>query len=152
MSHQDLWESQLTSASEVFFQPSSNFIIPNTTLATETAEALVILASATQEDRDDVSNLATTNSTLTQQMQMLVKKLTLSTLEIKTLKLKVAQNICTSSEPPASATTHKRFCNLNYCWSHGFDVGNDHTSSTCHNKKQGHVDTATCDNNQGGKV
>jgi hypothetical protein len=38
-----------------------------------------------------------------------------------------------------------------YCWSHGLGKNKDHTSPTCTFKRDGHVDTATADNNmQGG--
>ncbi len=37
-----------------------------------------------------------------------------------------------------------------YCWSHGYLVKADHTSHTCRNKKPGHKDEATRDNNMGG--
>jgi hypothetical protein len=37
-----------------------------------------------------------------------------------------------------------------YCWSHGLGKNKQHTSSTCTFKKDGHIDTATADNMQGG--
>ena len=39
--------------------------------------------------------------------------------------------------------------NNNYCWTHGYDVGDTHTSATCNNRKQGHITTANGCNNQG---
>eukprot|EP00957_Ditylum_brightwellii_P043646 3309044-Ditylum_brightwellii.AAC.1 len=33
---------------------------------------------------------------------------------------------------------YKRFNNYNYCWSHGYDVPDDHTSQNCPNPKNGH--------------
>jgi len=32
-----------------------------------------------------------------------------------------------------------------YCWSHGLGKNRGHTSATCHNKREGHQDTATAD-------
>jgi len=40
--------------------------------------------------------------------------------------------------------------NLYYCWSHGLSTYANHTSSTCINKKAGHVPTATLRNQQSG--
>jgi len=42
--------------------------------------------------------------------------------------------------------------NTNYCWSHGYLVNKDHTSSSCENKREGHVDTATRSNPCGGST
>lgn len=57
--------------------------------------------------------------------------------------------------PPASAThtnTRKHYNNLNYCWSCGFDVGNDHNSMTCRNQKPGHNVHATRSNTMNGST
>ena len=47
-----------------------------------------------------------------------------------------------------------RLCqdNGNYCWTHGYRVGNKHTSATCQNKVPGHQDQATHDNTMGGSL
>jgi hypothetical protein len=37
-----------------------------------------------------------------------------------------------------------------YCWSHRLGINKQHTSPTCTFKKDGHIDTATADNMQGG--
>ena len=37
----------------------------------------------------------------------------------------------------------KRFENQNYCWSHGFDIEDDHCSSNCTKTRQGHMWNAT---------
>jgi hypothetical protein len=37
-----------------------------------------------------------------------------------------------------------------YCWSHGLSKKAAHTSATCSNRKEGHIETATADNLQGG--
>ena len=52
--------------------------------------------------------------------------------------------------PPKGHRT-TRFCSNNdHCWSHGFDVGNGHTSATCKNPKEGHRREATVTNQLGG--
>ena len=38
-----------------------------------------------------------------------------------------------------------------YCWSHGFMKNATHTSLTCRNKHEGHMDAATANNKMGGK-
>jgi hypothetical protein len=40
--------------------------------------------------------------------------------------------------------------NGNYCWTHGFRVGNKHTSETCQNPACGHKKEATRTNTMGG--
>jgi hypothetical protein len=39
---------------------------------------------------------------------------------------------------------------LSYCWTHGSSRNRSHTSPTCHNKAEGHIDTATNENKCGG--
>jgi len=46
--------------------------------------------------------------------------------------------------------TRKRYNNLNYCWSHGHDVHDNHTSQTCQYPKWGHQQMATRWNTMGG--
>ena len=41
---------------------------------------------------------------------------------------------------------------LFYCWSHGFGTNPDHTSCKCNRKKEGHIDSATKRNRQGGSI
>ena len=53
-----------------------------------------------------------------------------------------------NNNPPPNARPFKD--NGNYCWSHGYVVGNNHTSGTCKNKKPGHKDDATRANTMGG--
>ena len=44
----------------------------------------------------------------------------------------------------------KRWKNWNYCWTHGYDVKDGHTSQTCTNPKIGHIFQATRQNPMGG--
>ena len=48
----------------------------------------------------------------------------------------------TQGNPTTSTTMH-------YCWSHGLGFNPNHTSATCTNRAQGHVETATVENMQG---
>jgi hypothetical protein len=49
---------------------------------------------------------------------------------------------------PASNTTAAR----GYCWTHGSIANSAHTSATCRNRAEGHVDTATWRNKCGGNT
>lgn len=47
---------------------------------------------------------------------------------------------------------YKYYRNLNYCFTHGFDVGNNHHSWTCNNPSHNHQWNATRDNTMGGST
>ena len=47
---------------------------------------------------------------------------------------------------PAYSNTNKRFANWNYCHTHGYDLPDDHDSTTCLNPAWNHVWTATRQN------
>ena len=42
--------------------------------------------------------------------------------------------------------------NDNYCWSHGYQVGKEHTSETCTKPREGHQRNATLANTMGGST
>jgi hypothetical protein len=44
----------------------------------------------------------------------------------------------------------KTMDNDNFCWSHGYQVHNEHTSASCKNPKEGHKKEATKINPMGG--
>jgi hypothetical protein len=46
--------------------------------------------------------------------------------------------------------TKNVYPNMNYCWSHGYDVAETHTSATCMYKKNGHQVNATREVNMEG--
>ena len=46
--------------------------------------------------------------------------------------------------------TEKRFPNQNYCYTHGWDVCQGHSSPTCSYPKENHIATATADDTRGG--
>jgi hypothetical protein len=48
--------------------------------------------------------------------------------------------------------TPARSPNTNYCWTHGYIVGAEHTSATCKHPVDGHITTATRANIQGGST
>jgi hypothetical protein len=55
-----------------------------------------------------------------------------------------------STPPTTSHVVIPSGVKIYYCWSHGLSKNPQHTSPTCNFKKDGHVDTATADNLQGG--
>jgi hypothetical protein len=68
-------------------------------------------------------------------------------------------NAADSGHPPSTPATptppsaHVNLGNgvkMYYCWSHGLGKNKEHTSPMCNFKKDGHVDTATANNMQGG--
>lgn len=101
----------------------------------ETAEALANLASAQAVDRAAMTTLTNTVNSLTDQLRKEKE-------DTKTLKNKLRD---------VQRTRNNRNTDRGgYCWSHGFNVAPSHNSTTCKNKKPGHKDDATRDNNMGG--
>jgi hypothetical protein len=65
--------------------------------------------------------------------------------EIKALMLKMGQQgpqTVTVAPPAAARTRTTPVDNGSYCWSHGYLVHSQHTSATCRNKNEGHIDAA----------
>jgi hypothetical protein len=119
---------------------------------TDTAEAFANLASATAADRTMLQELMATNSSLLAQLAH-------KDQELAQLRQQIARATATAPAPtpapgggPYAALPpgKKRFNNLNYCWSCGYDVSLGHTCESCTRKLQGHKDNATRANNMGG--
>lgn len=51
---------------------------------------------------------------------------------------------------PNAAVRTDNGLTMHYCWTHGLGKNRAHTSATCNNKAEGHVDAATADNMMGG--
>jgi hypothetical protein len=60
------------------------------------------------------------------------------------------RNANTNSHDPALFAMTCGMCVMYYCWSHGLSSKQEHTSLTCRNKKDGHMDNATLANCMGG--
>jgi hypothetical protein len=103
-----------------------------------TIGALANLATATEADRDVVSTLTEANARLVKQLDDNSNELR----ELKALikKERVEKRGQCSFKPPPN----------NYCWTHGYKVGNTHTTLSCNLPKQGHKREATRVNNMGG--
>jgi hypothetical protein len=109
----------------------------------ETAEAIAQLATATASDRGTVATLTTTNAKLANQLEAAHALIAQLKSEIATLKIKI-KPVWQGQRP--TRTTN----NDSYCWSHGYQVANSHTSATCNVRKTGHQETATKIDTMGG--
>jgi hypothetical protein len=103
-----------------------------------TIGALSNLATATAADRGVVAALTQTNARLVKQLEDNSNELR----EIKALiKKERTEKRSQRSFNPSSS---------NYCWTHGYKVGNTHTSLTCKLLRPGHKKEATQADNMGG--
>jgi hypothetical protein len=107
----------------------------------ETAEAFSNLAMAATADKDLLSTLTNTNSTLTNQLA--TKDKIIAALQ-EQLRSNRAPTM-THRQPSASDKAKR------YCWTHGIRVSSNHTSANCTNPGEGHKSDATRDNKMGGK-
>jgi hypothetical protein len=100
--------------------------------------ALANLAMATAADRGVVATLTEANARIVKQLEDNSNELR----ELKALikKERVEMRGQRSFNPSPN----------NYCWTHGYKVGNTHTSLSCNLPKQGHKRESTRANNMGG--
>ena len=170
---QHLLHDQLRTTKQAGFH--SNHANHKTTTETqppaEYHEALINLASSAAANRKLLTTLANSVATIKQHINQLntphpntcnnpvnidtaTDSTALSSLTTSITKLqqqlrdlkKENNNLCNSNN------CHPCKCrdNGNYCWTHGYRVGNNQTSATCQNKAPGHQDQATCTNTMGG--
>ena len=145
---------------------------PTTQPPAEYQEALINLASSAAADRELLTKLATSVAAINHHISKLNHQPTQPPPLVQT-----DNNSTTTSTALSSVTTslnelqqqlndlkkenaslrnnrprqpRSRRDNGNYCWTHGYRVGNKHNSETCQNKAPGHQDRATCDNTMGG--
>jgi hypothetical protein len=109
----------------------------------ETAEAIAQLATAAVSDRGTVATLTTTNAKLANQLEAATALIAQLKSEIVTLTIKIKP--VWQGQRPARTTN-----NDSYCWSHGYQVANLHTSATCNVRKYGHQEAATKIDTMGG--
>jgi hypothetical protein len=109
----------------------------------DTVDAIVQLATATASDRGTVATLTTTNAKLATQLEAAHAQIAQLKNEIVTLKNKIKP--AWQGQRPVKTTN-----NDSYCWSHGYQVANSHTSATCNMKKSRHQDAANKSNTMGG--
>jgi hypothetical protein len=119
---------------------------------TERVTAMANLATATSADRKTVATLTRAIATLTDQMK--AKDICAKSQEAEVRRLLGVQG---NTRPAAAAGTPTTYViksyktnNDNYCWSHGYQVGLNHTSSNCTKKAPGHKDNTIKTNIMGG--
>jgi hypothetical protein len=114
--------------------------------------AMANLAVATSADRETVATFTKAISTLTEQLK--AKDIWAKSQEAELKRVLGAQGNATpiASAGPSNTYVRKSYKtkNDNYCWSHGYQVGLNHTSSNCTKKAPGHKDNATNTNIMGG--
>ena len=118
---------------------------------------LANLATATQSNRNAVSDMSKKIADLTVQLGQANMKLAEAQSSIATLTSKLAKNGTKpnhSTKSPARCTPSSRYNDRllkdSYCWSHVYKV--THNSSNCKNKKYDHMNAATRSDTMGGKL
>jgi hypothetical protein len=114
--------------------------------------AMANLATATSADRETVATLTRAIATLTDQLK--AKDTWAKSQEAEVRILLGVQGHARPAAAPSTPTTYVRKSyrtnNDNYCWSHGYQVGLNHTSANCTKKAPGHKDNAIKSNIMGG--
>ena len=137
--HQEWRESQATTTSAHF---GNNML--TTQSQTHTANAISELAAATAADRATMVALTTSVQTLTAQLTSTQAQLVSALAELAAINKNNSRGITRDR----NRSTNPYGKGRHYCWSCGFDC--DHSSSTCPNKKPGHVDHVNRFNTKGG--
>ena len=170
--HQELRESQVTS-NQAGFHNANNV----KEFAESTTEVLEKLSESTDENKQQMNNITAQNTRLSTDLASAIQALQVAAGDIWTLKQQIqtynGQNSPSSTiggstigttptqlsegssswatrETVFKQRTKKKFNNTNYCWSHGYDIAEKHTSGSCKKPAIGHQKTATKDNNMGG--
>ena len=145
---------------------------PSTQPPAEYQEALINLASSVAADRELLTKLATSDAVINQHINKLNHHSTqppplvqtdndttttsAALSSVTTSHTELQQQLNDMKKENASLWNNRlrgprsRRDNGNYCWTHGYRVGNKHTSDTYQNKAPGHQDRATHDNTMGG--
>jgi hypothetical protein len=116
--------------------------------------AMANLATANSADRETVSTLTRAIATLTDQLK--VKDIWAKSQEAEVIRLWSTHGNARPTAAPGPTNTYVikyyKTNNANYCWSHGYQVGLNHTSSNCTKKAPGHKDNTTKANIMGGET
>jgi hypothetical protein len=118
----------------------------------EFVTAMANLATATSADRETVSTLTYAIATLADQLK--AKDIWAKSQEAEVRRLLGVQGntrpAATDVTPTAYVRKSYKTNNDNYCWSHGYQVGLNHTSANCTKKAPGHKDNTIKTNIMGG--
>jgi hypothetical protein len=137
LAHQDLRNLKTTSQGAGY---QANSVIEN--FYVDTQDQISHLASAASSDRSNIQAIVNANKVLTDQITLLTKEL-----------LAMREHLTKKTTPPdynKNTIGKKRYKNDNYCWTHGYDCHDNHTSSNCKNPKDGHQKDATKNNPMNG--
>jgi hypothetical protein len=114
--------------------------------------AMTNLATATSADRETVATLTRGIATLTDQLKS--KDIWAKSQEAEVRRLLGTQGNARPDAAPGPTNTYMRKSyktnNENYCWSHGYQVGLNHTGANCTKKAPCHKYNATKANIMGG--
>jgi hypothetical protein len=115
--------------------------------------AMANLATATSADRETVATLTRAIATLMDQLK--AKDTWAKSQEAEVRRLLGGQvHARPATAATSTPTTHVRkyyiTSNDSYCWSHGYQVGLNHTSANCTKKAPGRKDNAIKSNSMGG--
>jgi hypothetical protein len=123
----------------------------------EHSEALAMLSSASATDRTALSHLVSSNAQFSTNLAEEEAALAAANKIIRNLRVGVrtsggsGTNTTTRSASSATPRSRPETNNENYCWSHGYQIHEDHTSVTCMRQAAGHHEAATKTNNMGGR-
>jgi hypothetical protein len=131
--------------------------------AIDIGTALDNLALAATADRDIVTQLTAANQQLTLTVKQLTDQLQRALATNNTLVNKQGHNIPPPATPPKidnrvsrapfdHTTWETSLDPTGYCWSYGYRIVTGHNSQNCKTKLQGHNDTATRADIQGGST
>jgi hypothetical protein len=143
----ELREDDQTTGQETGYHAHGTANSAHAAFTTETAEAFANLVNATAADRSMMADLMATNKTLLDQMAIMNHELAhLRAVSV----LPRDPPIRGAGGGTGGGASNKRYNNTNYCWSHGFYISREHTSSNCKFPKTGHKTDATRTNTMGG--
>jgi hypothetical protein len=115
---------------------------------TETATALANLATANAADREVFCALVTNNSKLTEQLATALSEITRLTHALSN-----NHGISHTRTPNTSRMTSGHpSLPKSYCWTHGYKVSKNHTSTNCERRAPGHQTATTAENLLGGNT
>jgi hypothetical protein len=126
-------------------------------LMEEQSEALAMLASASATDRTTLSHLVSSNAKLSTNLAEKAAALAAANEIICNLqagaRTSAGSGTTTNTRSASSATPRDRpeTNNESYCWSHGYQFHEYHTSLTCTIRAAGHQEAVTKTNNMGGR-
>jgi hypothetical protein len=137
LSHREFREARVTSA-------GAGYQSANVAYEQDTIDAIANLATATAHDRQTVSTLSATNSSLTQELATVNRKLVTALLENTRLTSLVTGSVGQAANTNLRNTAH------HYCWSCGYKQS--HYSSKCPCPKPGHQNGAKASDTMGGST